>query len=155
MIKANILSRRLVVILFLLLILPLFAQAQTSDNVCTQGLVPCGQITTGADGQRIIANPCTLCHVPQLALNIIQFLFICIIPVIALIAIVGAGITIMVSGGSPALQSRAKSILKNTIIGLVIAYGAWLLVDAFLTVIGVADWTGLSTWFQLNITCGG
>ncbi len=125
------------------------AQAQGAPEVCTRGIVRCGNPCRG------YPHHCSLCDVPELILNIIQFLFVCVIPPLALIAIIGAGIIIMVSGDNPALQSRARSIIKNTIIGLVIAYGAWILVGTFLTLIGVADWTGLSSWWQLNIQCDG
>jgi len=56
----------------------------------------------------------------------------------------------VISQGKPEMLSRVKSLFAAIIIGLVIIYGAWLVVNLFLTTIGVAEWTGLGTWWEIS-----
>lgn len=53
--------------------------------------------------------------------------------------------------GGPALLSRAKSLFTYTIVGLIVIYASWLIINVFFDVIGVADWTGLREgWWRIN-----
>ena len=115
--------------------------ANANAAVCERGLVPCGPA---------YCNICQLCHLFAMLINIVTFLFICLVPPMAVLGIVGAGLSVMFAGGDPSKLKRAKDIMKNTVIGLVLIYGAWVIVSSILTVIGVVDWTGLQTWFQLD-----
>ena len=74
---------------------------------------------------------------------------------VLMIAIGGFMYIIAFSGAEqgPQLISRAKSLFSSVVIGLFIAYGAWLIVNLFFTAIGVAEWTGLKEgWFRIE--CG-
>ncbi len=112
-----------------------------NGNVCTRPLVPCGP------GRPVVH--CQFCHIFVLLSNIIEFILICLVAPIAIIILVIGALLLMFSGGSPELLKRAKAILKSVIIGLVIIYGAWLFISAFLSMIGVAEWTGLGRWFEI------
>ena len=54
------------------------------------------------------------------------------------------------AAGNPANLGRAKTIITATIIGLLIIYGSWVFVNLLLTSMGVAGWTGLGTWWEID-----
>lgn len=78
--------------------------------------------------------------------NIIQFAITIAIVFIAPIMIAWAGFLFVVSPTNPSHRSQAKSILWNTVIGIVIALVGWLLVDAIMVTLtgqGLDVWTNL------------
>lgn len=77
-------------------------------------IVPCGE-----EG-----NPCTLCHIFELARNVIQFLLEFVL-VIAPVFILIGGIMILASAGTPDRVALGKRIITSAVIGVVIALGAW------------------------------
>jgi len=115
------------------------------SQVMAAGLVPCG-----GQGE----NACTFCDFFVMAERIINFLLFTIVPPLAVLFVVIAGAYfILGSGYDPGLVIKGKSILESVAIGLLILYGAWILINLFFTMIGVADWTGLSGgWWKIN--CG-
>lgn len=93
----------------------------------TWSIVPCG--TTGQPD-------CTLCHLWQMGSNIINFIsFNLAIPVGTVLFVV-AGVIFLISGGNEKRLTLAKSIFFNTIIGLVIIFTSWLIVDTVFKTIG-------------------
>ncbi len=126
------------------LLLPLVSLATHGDR-----LVPCGN-----PGQ----PPCQFCHFFVLFKNVIDFLLVHIIPILAVLMIVIGGFMYVfayfgaIGGeGGPALLSRARSLFTYTIFGLIIIYASWLFVNLFFQVIGVADWTGLKEgWWKIS-----
>lgn len=106
------------------------------------GLVPCGP-GTGVD--------CELCHLFVLFNNIIQFLMINIIPLLAVLMFVWGGVTFYLAAGDPTGVTKGKNIIKSTLIGLVIVYMAWSLVGIFVTAIGAGEYVGESgVWYQID-----
>ena len=97
-----------------LFILPLIAFAK--------GLVPCG-------GEEEPA--CTVSCFFVLLDNIMNFLLFKISLPLAATAFMVAGI-MLVLGGSEKTIARGKSIFTSTIIGLLLAFGAWLIIDMIL-----------------------
>ena len=80
-------------------------------------LVPCG-IEKG--------DFCTLCDFFSLAQNIFNFVALTLVPIAAVLLIFWGGYMFLISGGDQGGVTKAKSILKNTVIGLVIVYTAYL-----------------------------
>lgn len=76
---------------------------------------------------------CTLCDFFSLAQNIFNFVAIQLVPVVAILLIFWGGYTFLISSGSPAGITKGKSILKNTVIGLVIVYTAYLAASYLVT----------------------
>ena len=122
-----------------------------------KGLVPCGN-----PGQ----NPCTICDFFVLISNIISFFLGSIVPALAVLLLaVGGGmymVAYMSPGAGPGLVSRAKSVIVSTLIGLVIIYGAFVIVGTFLSLIGLNEINGTKAiyenWIKGNffeIKCGG
>jgi len=131
-------KRVLPIVLIIFLFLPLLVFAQ-------QGLVPCG--IGNPDDPGYVA--CGLCHVFQLTNNIINWVLLVIIPIIAPIFLVIGGIYLLVARGDPGMFTKGKDVLTATVIGLIIVYTAWVLLSTVLTFLGVANWTGLGSWWQI------
>lgn len=126
--------KKIVSIAFLSLFFLIFNSVQAA------GLVPCGG--PGEDS-------CTLCHLFVMFDRIIDFLLFRIVPVLAALMIAIGGGMYIISRGDPEMLGRAKKLFTTVVIGLVIIYGAWVIVNTFLTIIGVANWTGLKTWWEI------
>ena len=85
----------------------------------TGPLVPCGTSST---------HPCTLCDIFVLLRNVIN-LFLTLIIFIAPILIIFGGIMLLTSAGRPEGISYGKRIITNAIIGIVLAFGAWVIIN--------------------------
>ncbi len=130
---------------------PIFADAQV-------GLVPCGRgdPTDGQDPDPNTPNidesvPCQLCHLFLMFERIVDFVLAYIVPPIAALMLLIGGFMLMFAGASPDQLTQAKGILTTVVIGIVLIYGSYIIVSTFLTAVGVADWTGLDSWYQLNL----
>jgi hypothetical protein len=117
------------------------------------GLVPCGRICDDPNTTDINeCCPCTFCHIFVLLDRIVDFLLLKIVPPLAVLMIVIAGVMFIVAyfggteiltggvKGGPALFSQAKKLMSAVITGLIIIYGAWLIVNTVLLFLGVNDW---------------
>jgi len=137
-------------------------------HVYYEGLVPCGKdvwvgVQIDENGDPVLDEegwptegekeyvPCQFCHVLAMVNNIVKFVLINIVPLVAVAMFVVAGIMFFTAGGSPERLIRARKLFQGVVIGLVIIYSAWLIVTFLLNVIGVASWTGLqSGWYKIN-----
>ncbi|MFH1656286.1 MAG: hypothetical protein ABH956_00745 [Candidatus Nealsonbacteria bacterium] len=125
---------------------PFIVNAQTRSGCPTQGLVPCGGSSC----------PCKLCDFFKMIERIVDFILFGIVPALAALMIAIGGFMYIfaylgVAGGGPEMLSTAKNVFKAVILGLLIVYGAWLIINTFFMVIGVADWTGLRQgWWTIN-----
>jgi hypothetical protein len=95
-----------------------------ADNVTPiEGLVPKGCQ---------LGCPCTLCDLYMLGKNIISFLLYGIaIPVVAVVILYG-GVMMLTSAGNPQKISTGKTAIGNAIVGLAIAFFAWVIINALL-----------------------
>lgn len=150
-------------LLFLIILfLPLISFAGTyiasSSNatytVTYEGLVPCGK-NVQVDGQTLYI-PCQFCHFFVLFKGVIDFLLFKLVAPLAILFLAIGGIMYFCVvfeflPGGPQLLNQAKSLLTSVVIGLLIIFSAWLLINLFFMLIGVADWTGLRAgWWQIN-----
>ncbi len=134
-------------------IFPLFSFADSPYG----GLVPCGcagyneegkccaKIETSSDGTIKCVeggHPCGLCDLFALFKNIIDFLLFKIVPPLAIVMLVIAGIMYMLAYveviGNPGWISQAKSLIWSVVWGLIIIYGAWVIVNLFFQIIGIS-----------------
>lgn len=126
-------------VFFSFLLLPMIVFAQARTNCPTEGFVPCG--TAGC--------PCRLCDFFVMFDKILDFVFLKLVPPIAVLMLVIAGVMFFAAAGDPGKLGKAKSLLTSVIIGLAIIYGSWLIINTFFVAMGVAEWTGLEEgWFQ-------
>lgn len=108
-----------------------------------EGLVPCGPGT---------AKPsCGLCDFFVLIDRVVDFFLLPpggLVPIVATLMIVIGGFMYIFAyaspTGGPEWISRAKRLFTSVAIGLIIAYGAWILISFFFAIIGVQTWTGLA-----------
>jgi len=88
------------------------------------GLIPC----SGTD--------CKPCHILVLIVNLVNFMLKSIVaPLAGLMFLVG-GIMIVSDGGSGNRMKKGKEIIKNTLIGAVIALSAWVIVNTLIMAFG-------------------
>jgi len=97
--------------------------------VLGDGLVPC-------DGW-----DCTSDNLIGMIGSIFDLIAFQIVPVLAIIGFVIAGIIMITSGGDPAKFNRGKSAMIAIVVGLIIVYLAWAIVKLFIETIGGEDWT--------------
>ncbi|MDA1335178.1 MAG: pilin [bacterium] len=112
-----------------------------SQFAIAQGLVPSG-CQTGC--------PCTLCDLYELARNFINFLlFVLAIPIGALMFLYG-GVTLLTSQGNPNKLTQGKTVLVNAVIGLAIAFFAYVIIGALLSTLAfeISFGGALRQWYQ-------
>lgn len=126
----------------------------SSPFCLSQGLVPCGPGT-----QKPV---CELCDFFILLENIFDFLLVPsqfnsgfpLVLILAGLFIVVGGFYLIIYpfllGESSEHIRKGKTIIFATLIGLLIVYSAWFVVNLFFQIIGVQEWTGLRTWWQIN-----
>jgi len=98
------------------------------------GLVPCGRMCDDTNTDICECDPCTLCHLFVLFKRIVDFLAKDVLFPLAVLMIIIGGVMFLTAAGDPGRIGNAKKILTAVVIGLVIIFLAWLIVD---TIIGV------------------
>jgi len=124
---------------------PVFA----ADPLCTDdessggniGLVPCG-IAKNANGTPVC--PCNLGHFFVMFANIYAFIIKYIATTLAVIMITVGAIFMLISAGNPNLAGTGKKMVYSAIIGLVLVFGSYLIIDALLKIMGYSG-----NWFSL------
>ncbi len=119
----------------------LFSAAPVSA-ICEGPIVPCGG-----------DNPCQFCHIFVLITNIVNYVLTCLVPIIAGLMIIIGGLYLLAAGASPETLGKAKSVITAAVIGLVIIFLAWVFLNTLLDFMGIADWTGLGTWWEFTDKC--
>ncbi|MBI2003563.1 MAG: hypothetical protein HYS78_01085 [Parcubacteria group bacterium] len=121
-------------------------------------LVPCGisqenESAFKAKGQGQAdwnySRPCTKCDTFRLVDNSIKFALFGVVPPVAAVLFIAAGLMILLAGANPGLYARGTDLFKNTFYGLVIILASWLIVNTFIQSFGpdqVKD-----SWF--SFTC--
>ena len=141
--------RKIVLIYFVVFslaaVVPLIARAYDVPNIwptgywATGGLISCtGNYLTGA-------HPCrSLCDLIQTAINIIYFgMTIAIFVLVPIFFAVGA-IMIMVAGAKPDMLETGKKTLTGAVIGLVVVLCSYLIINTFITVLGITGIGGFN-----------
>jgi N-acetylneuraminic acid mutarotase len=96
------------------------------------GLVPCGRMCDDPCTVECECAPCTLCHLFVLAKRVIDFLVEYVLFPLAVLMIVIGGVMFLTAAGDPGRIGTAKKILTSVVIGLVIIFLAWLIVDTII-----------------------
>jgi acyl-phosphate glycerol 3-phosphate acyltransferase len=106
-----------------------FKGGKAVSPVLGDGLVPC-------DGW-----DCTSDDLTGMVGSIFDLVAFQIVPALAVIGFVIAGIIMITSGGDPAKFNQGKSAMIAIAVGLIIVYLAWAIVKLFIDIIGGAEWT--------------
>ena len=94
---------------------------------------------------------CTPCHLFVMIDGIMDLILLRIVPPVATILFLIGGISFYLAVGNPESLGKAKNIMLSAIVGLVIIYTSWIIVNKTLEAIGVADWVGFGHgWYQIE-----
>ena len=147
-------------ILLVSILFPFYAQAG-----CEGPLVPCGRCCelmsingmclVPCDGVEPVesADRCTLCHLFVLLDNILRFILTCLVPLVAVLMLTIGGLLFVLSQFdivSLGIFVQAKGIITAVVVGLVIVFASYIFLNTFLLTIGMAEWTGLKTWWIIK-----
>ena len=141
------------ILFFLLTPVFVFSQEPQACPSCEEpgGLVPCGRTCDDPSTSRNECAPCRLCDFFVLAHDFIDFnLRAFAIPALIIMIV---GLTLVAAFASkfkPETLSKAKKTLAGVFIGLLFLYGSWVLVNSVLVFLGVASWSGLANWWQVD-----
>ncbi len=119
-------------------------------------LVPCGLKAQPVDsaGNRAgdpaidYTRSCTRCDAFKLAENVIDFGLLGIVPPVAAVLFIFAGLMILLGGAMPKRIELGKTVFKNTFIGLLIILASWLIVNTFIQSFGPDQVKG--SWFKFT-----
>jgi hypothetical protein len=137
---------------FIISLIILFSSLTGAVFAENEGLVPCGN-----PGQ----EACTLCDLFVMIDRIIDFILFRIVPPLAALMIAIGGYMLIVqhigfggTGGGPEMVSRAKKLFTSVAMGLLIIYGAWLIVNSFFMAIGINETNSFrnlpENWWRIN-----
>ena len=104
----------------------------------TGGLVPCGRMFNDPNTSWNEKDDCTLCHLILMAQLIMDFLFK-IAAVVAAFFLAIAGFIYIFAAGQPDKITLAKKIFSKVLIGFMIIFIAWIIVDTILVMFGYID----------------
>ena len=93
------------------------------SSYANAALVNCG---TGSD------DPCTICHLFSLIDTIITFLLFNILFPLAVVAFLVGGLFLLFGGGNQQRVTTGRTIITTAIIGILIAFAAWLIIDVII-----------------------
>lgn len=125
-----------------------------TSTVTYDGLVPCGKTVSVGGATTTIA--CQFCHFFVMLDAVLDFvIFKLVFPIAVLMLVIGGlmyvGAILEVAPGGFQTLTQAKNILGSVFIGLLIIFSAWLSINLFFQLIGVAGWTGLTqNWWRIN-----
>ena len=108
----------------------------TQKEILDSGIVPtdCGY----GIGPKGNGRMCGFADAITLIQNVIEYIFILILP-IAAIVFAYAGFLLLSSGGNSSKRDAAKKAMVNVVIGIVVILLAWLLVKTILVSLGASD----------------
>lgn len=94
-------------------------------------------------------EPCTPCDLWELASNIVWFLLFDLgIPILT-VALLTGGVMILISGGNSSLKEKGKSIIWNGLIGILIAFTAYLIINTIIATLAngrfTAGWSSIDS----------
>ena len=113
------------------------------------GLIPCGKSVN--DPETVDWNECDACTPCSLILMgqlIIEFL-VKVSAVLALVAITFAGLLYIFAAGSSGIIEKAKSMIKYALLGFILVFIAWAVIDSILITMGYIDPIG-GDWYVVD-----
>ncbi|MCK5475035.1 MAG: hypothetical protein KAI71_00450 [Candidatus Pacebacteria bacterium] len=106
--------------------------------VTTGGIIPCGRAWDDPATAWDDRQSCDFCYIMMLLNQITNFL-IKIAGIIAVLAIIVTGFLFITSAGNSERKNNAKTTLKWVILGFLIIFLSWLLIDFLLSAWGYLD----------------
>lgn len=135
------------VVFSILFLVPSLASAAEARFPYWGPLVSC----TGGDPTSDVPKTCTsVCDLFATGQNIIYFMMTLAVLAIAPIMIVIGGIMMLVSAGSETGISKGRKMVTGAVIGIVIALGAFIIVNTFFYVLSIATGGSPRSWFEIQ-----
>ena len=125
---------------FMLFLAPQPARAAFGPfNPLPDQIVPkCNLTLRSGDQITGLGTICTFCDFLTLIQNILNYTWWLITPIVIVIALIWGGALMFISSaeGSVTQAQRGKKIIFNTLIGFVLVFGAWLIIDTVIKILG-------------------
>ncbi|MBI2053978.1 MAG: hypothetical protein HYT36_01405 [Candidatus Staskawiczbacteria bacterium] len=141
----------LIFLISIVILSPIFyIYAQEQNESCDEsnggetGIVPCNIESKNATTFDPVCR-CQLYHVFILLSNIFDFMVWNIAAPLAVFMLTIGAVMIIISGGNPNLASQGKRILWISIIGLVLVFCSWVIINFILSALGYKD---IGNWFK-------
>jgi len=125
----------------------LSSTCRAGENIC-EGLVPCGRMVNNPATAWDDTDSCDLCYGILLLNQGMNFLT-AIAGIVSTLALIITGLLFITSAGNVERKNSAKTMFKTVLIGFIILFLSWLIVDFVLSVLGYIDPLG-GKW---NVTC--
>jgi len=119
----------------------------TGTNICG-GLVPCGRLVNDPTTPYHENDDCTLCHLILMSQLIIEFL-LRVATVVGAFFLVVAGLYYITAAGQPDKITMAKKIFEKVLVGFLIIFISWIIVDTILIMFGYIDPLGDGSWHMM------
>ncbi len=122
-----------------------------SARAATEGLITCGlnpDLPSGASEKEIAF--CTICDLIILVQNLMnKAMFYFAAPISALMLGYGGFLMVLagLKGGNASMFTQGRKVLTATVIGIVLLFGSWLMVDTILKGLGAYQYAGSSPSF--------
>ena len=95
-------------------------------------------------------DACTLCDFFAMMVKVIGITLKFVVPSAIILAVIAAGVMMMLKQEDPDVWARAKKIMLTAIIGGLVAYGGWLLVSVSLAGMNSSN---KDTWWKFELVC--
>lgn len=107
---------------------------------------------TSSPSPVISENLCTVNDLIRLAYRALHFVVIFLTPAFVVFAMGYGAILIALYGVNPGNLKKGQEVIYNAVIGLLIVWGAWTIVNTFFYVLGVQLPCG-ANWYSISVTC--
>ena len=133
------LMRKILLISFLVLLAFYLMPSPTEA-----ALVTCGNTTD---------DPCQFCDFFVMINDIVKFFVLPptgVVFIVAALMLVVGGVLFFFGGVNPAMLTKAKGIMTSVVIGLVIIFCAWVIVNTIITQIGIVQSPSVLQWYDIG-----
>ena len=93
---------------------------------------------------------CDFCDFFEMINRIIKFVMFNLVPPIAILMLIVGGVMFFFGGAKPDMLIRAKGVITSVLIGLIIIFCAWVIVNTILTQIGIVQAPSLLQWYDIG-----
>lgn len=148
----------------------------STQKVCYDGIVPCGKTLCGelVNGKckdnsgtclmtykpagsdtipKATQKPiqCQLCHAFIMTDKAVDYVVVKLVPFLAVLMLVIGGVMFYFGGVRPELLNTARRLIKGVVIGLVLIYSAYMIVNIFLMVLGASQMNSIKDVFSNGV----
>jgi Type IV secretion system pilin len=95
---------------------------------------------------------CTFQDLLDLGYRVLHFTIFTLAPTIVVFACVYGAFRVMTSAGNPAVLKNGKDVIGSALIGLIIVWSAWIIVNTFFYLFGITLPCN-ATWHTISPVC--